>query len=86
MGQTAANAGSALVLCSFFLLVLLIHPDDAAGLGIQNRDEVIVRSSTGEVQIEAEISDEAKHKILHHNAANMLSHLAPLAAYGQAAE
>ena len=28
---------------------------------------------------EAEISDAAKQKILHHNAANMLSHLAPLA-------
>lgn len=35
---------------------------------------------------EAEISDQAKQKILHHNAANMLSHLAPLAQYGQAAE
>ena len=35
---------------------------------------------------EARISEEAKQKILHHNAANMLSHLAPLAQYGQAAE
>ncbi len=35
---------------------------------------------------EAEISDEARQKILHHNAANMLSHLAPLAQFGQAAE
>ena len=34
----------------------------------------------------AEISDEARQKILHHNAANMLSHLAPLAQFGQAAE
>ena len=35
---------------------------------------------------EAEISDEARQKILHHTAANMLSHLAPLAQFGQAAE
>lgn len=34
----------------------------------------------------ADISEDAKHKILHHNAAKMLSHLAPLAEYGQAAE
>lgn len=35
---------------------------------------------------EAEISDEARQKILHQNAATMLSHLAPLAQFGQAAE
>lgn len=35
---------------------------------------------------DAGIGDEARHKILHLNAARMLSHLAPLAQYGQAAE
>jgi predicted TIM-barrel fold metal-dependent hydrolase len=35
---------------------------------------------------EARISEEAKNKIRHHNAANMLSHLVPLAQYSQAAE
>jgi len=35
---------------------------------------------------EARISEEARQKILHHNAATMLSHLAPLAQFGQAAE
>lgn len=35
---------------------------------------------------DAGIDDEAKQKILHGNAANMLSHRVPLAQYGQAAE
>jgi len=35
---------------------------------------------------DAEIGDEARRKILYANAAKMLSHLAPLAQYGQAAE
>ena len=35
---------------------------------------------------EAEISDEAKQQILHGNAARMLSHLAPIAQFSQAAE
>lgn len=35
---------------------------------------------------EAEIGEEARQKIRHGNAARMLSHLAPLARYGQAAE
>ena len=35
---------------------------------------------------EAEISDEAKQQILHGNAARMLSHLAPVAQFSQAAE
>ncbi|MCZ6637261.1 MAG: amidohydrolase family protein [Alphaproteobacteria bacterium] len=35
---------------------------------------------------EADIGDTAKQKILHHNAANMLSHLVPLAKTGRAAQ
>jgi len=35
---------------------------------------------------EANISDAAKQKIRHDNAAGMLSHLVPIAQYGQAAE
>jgi predicted TIM-barrel fold metal-dependent hydrolase len=35
---------------------------------------------------DAGIGEEARHKILYANAAKMLSHLAPIAQYGRAAE
>ena len=37
---------------------LLIHPEDAKALGIQNGEAVQVRSRVGQLEIEAEISDE----------------------------
>lgn len=44
-----------------------------------------VKWSTKAVR-DAAIDDEVRHKILHQNAADMLSHLAPIAQYGAAAE
>lgn len=37
---------------------LLIHPEDAARLQIQNGEEAVVRSATGAIRIEVEVSDE----------------------------
>lgn len=37
---------------------LMIHPEDAARLQIQNGEEVVVRSKTGVIHIEVEISDD----------------------------
>ncbi|MBT5048477.1 MAG: amidohydrolase family protein [Rhodospirillaceae bacterium] len=65
-----------------------------AGLRAYGPDRIVFGTDGTEFGVEwstkavndADISDEERRKIMHQNAANMLSHLAPIADYGVAAE